>query len=118
MRRSFFLHKHTMNTNKIHVGEITPELIAGWKTEHTVIFKISTEDGSNTAIVRRPTLAEVEYGQALLGQNKIFTFNINLFKTCLLGWEIDVSDDEYALNSLASNMMQCIEVVRSQVEKL
>lgn len=106
-----------MNT-KVHVGEITPELIAQWKQKHPVLFKITTEDGSNVAIVRRPTLKEIEYGQSMLAQNKIFTFNITLFNTCLLGWEKDVSNDEYAVNGLAANMMQCIEVVRTEVEKL
>lgn len=107
-----------MNTSKVYVGEITPELIAQWKQEHPVLFKIKTEDDSNTAIVRRPTLKEVEYGQAVLSQNKFFTFNINLFKSCLLGWQVDVSEDEYAVNALASKMMQCIEVTRTTMEKL
>lgn len=100
------------------MGEITPELIAGWKQEHPVLFQISNEDGSNKAIVRRPTLKEVEYAQAMLAQGKVFSFNNNLFDACLLGWEKDVSEDEYAVNALASKMMQCVEVTRTVVEKL
>lgn len=112
---SFLTQDKTMD--KVFIGEVTPEQIEVFKTQHKVVHKLTGESGVY-AIVRRPTMKEIEYGQAMLAQNKFISYNMYLFNACLLALSEDIRDDEYKANAFASQMMLVVETERVEVEKL
>ncbi len=103
--------------SKVFIGEVTPEQIEAYKQQYKVVHKLKGESGVY-AIVRRPTMKEIEYGQAMLAQSKFISYNLNLFNSCLLALSEDIREDEYKVNSFASQMMLVVETERVEVEKL
>ena len=95
---------------------VTPEQIAGWKTEHKNVFKLPLATGE-TCYVRSPSVKELEFAQSLMAQGKYISYNIALFKQCFLGGD-NILADEIKLMSVAGQMMQTIETVVVTVEKL
>ena len=90
--------------------------IEEWKAKHGNVWKIKLETGE-VCFVRSPRVKEIEAAQPLLQAGKFITYNITLFKTCLLGGS-DVTGDETKLTAAAGEMMQTIETVSAEVEKL
>lgn len=103
--------------DKVFIGDVTPEQIEVFKGQHKVVHKLKGESGVY-AIVRRPTMKEIEYGQAMLAQNKFISYNKHLFDSCLLALSEEIRDDEYKVNAFASQMMLVVETERVEVEKL
>lgn len=103
--------------NKVFIGEVTPEQVEMFKQQHKVVHKLKSDSGVY-AIVRRPTMKEIEYGQTMLAQNKFISYNKHLFDTCLLALSEDIREDEYKVNAFASQMMMVVEIERVEVEKL
>lgn len=103
--------------DKVFIGEVTSEQVVMFKAQHKVVHKLKSETGVY-AIVRRPTMKEIEYGQAMLAQNKFISYNKHLFDACLLALSEDIRDDEYVVNAFASQMMLVVETERVEVEKL
>jgi len=100
-------------TNKVIV---TPEQIDAWKELHGSVWKIPLETGE-VCYVRSPRIKEVEAVQPLLQSGKPITYNITLFKTCFLGGD-DITNTESKLVGAAGKMMETIEVVSAELEKL
>ncbi|MGE4345939.1 MAG: hypothetical protein AB7D46_00850 [Flavobacteriaceae bacterium] len=96
--------------------EITQEQIDQWKSQYGSVWKIPLETGE-VCYVRSPRTKEIEAAQPLMQQGKFITFNIMLFKTCLLGGD-DIVNDEIKLRAAAGMMMQTVETVTATVEKL
>ena len=106
---------NTQETTPIFVI-VSPEQIAGWKTEHKNVFKLPLATGE-TCYVRSPSVKELEFAQSLMAQGKYISYNIALFKQCFLGGD-NILDDETKLMSTAAQMMQTIETIVVTVEKL
>ncbi|NIJ45060.1 hypothetical protein FHR24_001499 [Wenyingzhuangia heitensis] len=98
------------------IKDITPEQIQAWKNAHGNIFKITIGTGKSF-IVRSPKIKEIEGAQYLLKEGKFITYNIFLFKLCYLAGD-DIPVDEAELSAAADKMLQSIEVVTSEMEKL
>lgn len=97
--------------------KITEELIKKLKKEHGEIYKVS--NGNKTAIVRKPTLAELEAYQSQLAAGNMMTYNIGVFRTCCLAGDVcDQPDEEMDLISLSAKMQEVIEIKQASVEKL
>jgi hypothetical protein len=95
---------------------VSQEQIDAWKKEHGSIFKLPLETGE-TCYVRSPSIKELEFSQSLMAQGKYISYNISLFKQCFLGGD-DVTGDDIKLMSTAGHMMQTIETVVVNMEKL
>jgi hypothetical protein len=96
--------------------QVTPEQIQELKAQHGSIYKIKVETGE-TCYVRRPTIKEIEYASSLLNQGKYITYNITLFKTCFLAGD-NILEDEVKLTAASGQMMETIETLTAEVEKL
>lgn len=93
------------------------EKITELKLQHGENLHLIKLDNGKSAIVRRPTLRELEATQSLLAQGQMMTYNISLFKTCFV--EGDKCDDnEYDLIAMSSRMAEITEIATSTVEKL
>lgn len=103
--------------SQVFLGEVTPEQIEMFKQQHKVVHKLKSDSGVY-AIVRRPTMKEIEYGQAMLAKSKFISYNKYLFDACLLALSEDIREDEYKANAFASQMMMVVELERVEVEKL
>ncbi len=98
--------------------EITPEQIKAWKDQYgDCLHKITLETGE-VFIVRSPKIKEIEGAQYLLKENKFITYNIFLFRCCYVGGNAIPDNDETKLAAAADKMLQAVEVVSSQMEKL
>ena len=93
------------------------EKIAELKLQHGENLHLIKLDNGKSAIVRRPTLRELEATQNLLAQGQMMTYNISLFKTCFIEGD-DCSDSEYDLIAMSSRMAEITEIATSSVEKL
>ncbi|MDM1548708.1 hypothetical protein HX096_12675 [Empedobacter falsenii] len=95
----------------------TKEKIADLKVQHGENLHLIKLDNGKAAIVRRPTLRELEATQSLIGQGQFMTYNISLFKTCFIEGD-KCEDNEYDLIAMSSKMAEITEVATSSVEKL
>ena len=95
----------------------TKEKIADLKVQHGENLHLIKLDNGKSAIVRRPTLRELEATQSLLSQGQFVTYNISLFKTCFVEGN-KCEDDDYDLMAMASKMAEITEIATSTVEKL
>ena len=93
------------------------EKITELKLQHGENLHLIKLDNGKSAIVRRPTLRELEATQSLAAQGQFITYNISLFKTCFIEGD-NCSDDDYDLMAMASKMSEITEVATSTVEKL
>lgn len=106
----------TQNPVPAFKGQQPKAVIEQWKAKHGNVYAITTEN-KDIFYVRSPSIKEIEAYQPLLQQSKFITYNIGLFKNCYLGGA-PIPDDEPTLQSIAGKMMQTVEVVVSEVEKL
>ena len=95
---------------------VTQEQIDELKAKHGSLYRIKVETGE-TCYVRRPTVKEIEAVSPLLNQGKFITYNITLFNTCFVAGD-DVKHDELKLTAAAGQMMETIETLVAEVEKL
>lgn len=95
----------------------TKQKIADLKLAHGKNLQLIKLDNGKAAIVRRPTLKELEATQSLLSQGQMITYNISLFKTCFIDGD-KCEDNEYDLIAMSSRMAEIIELATSTVEKL
>lgn len=96
--------------------EITKEQIEQWKAQHGSVYELKLESGE-VCYVRSPKTSEIEAGQKLLAEQRFLSFNAFLFKNAFLGGA-DVMNDEVKLRSASSKMMEIVESVSVNVEKL
>lgn len=97
-------------------NQVTQEQIDAWKEKHGSVWRIPLETGE-VCYVRSPKIKELEAVQPLLQNGKLMTYNITLFKTCFLGGS-DITKIESKLIGASAKMMDTIEVVSSELEKL
>ncbi len=95
----------------------TKEKIADLKLQHGDNLHLIKLENGKAAVVRRPTLRELEATQSLLGQGQFMTYNIALFKTCFVEGD-KCEDHEYDLIAMSSKMAEITELATSTVEKL
>lgn len=96
---------------------VQPEQLAEWKKLHgNNIYKISIGTGKYF-IVRAPKIKEIEGVQYLLKEGKFITYNIFLFRQCYLGGH-PIPVEEAELSAAADKMLETVEVVTSEMEKL
>ena len=93
------------------------EKITELKLQHGDNLHLIKLDNGKSAIVRRPTLRELEATQSLLAQGQMMTYNISLFKTCFIDGD-KCDDNEYDLIAMSSRMAEITEIATSSVEKL
>lgn len=93
------------------------EKIADLKLQHGDNLHLIKLDNGKAAIVRRPTLRELEATQSLLAQGQMMTYNISLFRTCFIDGD-NCADNEYDLIAMSSRMAEITEIATSTVEKL
>lgn len=93
------------------------EKITELKLQHGDNLHLIKLDNGKSAIVRRPTLRELEATQSLLAQGQMMTYNISLFKTCFIDGD-KCDDNEYDLIAMSSRMAEITEIATSTVEKL
>ncbi|MDH1602566.1 hypothetical protein [Empedobacter sp. GD03739] len=93
------------------------EKITELKLQHGENLHLIKLDNGKSAIVRRPTLRELEATQSLLAQGQMMTYNISLFKTCFIDGD-KCDDNEYDLIAMSSRMAEITEIATSTVEKL
>lgn len=93
------------------------EKITELKLQHGENLHLIKLDNGKSAIVRRPTLRELEATQSLLAQGQMMTYNISLFKTCFIDGD-KCEDNEYDLIAMSSRMAEITEIATSTVEKL
>ncbi|MDH1880931.1 hypothetical protein [Empedobacter sp. GD03797] len=97
----------------------TKEKIADLKVKHGENLFIIKSDSGAQSIVRKPTLKELEALQGLLSSGQLMTYNIALYRTCLV--EGDKFEDEKNYKDLvgmSGKMAEIIEVATASVEKL
>ena len=106
-----------MNTDQTtNFVEVTKQQIEELKAKHGSLYLIKVETGEK-CYVRRPTVKEIEAVSPLLNQGKFITYNITLFKTCFVAGD-DVTNDESKLTAASGQMMETIETLTAEVEKL
>ena len=93
------------------------EKITELKLQHGENLHLIKLDNGKSAIVRRPTLRELEATQSLLAQGQMMTYNISLFKTCFIDGD-KCDDNEYDLIAMSSRMAEITEIATATVEKL
>ena len=93
------------------------EKITELKLQHGENLHLIKLDNGKSAIVRRPTLRELEATQSLLAQGQMMTYNISLFRTCFIDGD-KCDDNEYDLIAMSSRMAEITEIATSTVEKL
>lgn len=94
------------------------EKIADLKVQHGNNLHLIKLENGKQAIVRRPTLKELEATQSLLSAGQMITYNIALFKTCFIDGYLPTEEDEYDLIAMSSKMVEIVEISTSTVEKL
>lgn len=93
------------------------EKINELKLQHGDNLHLISLDNGKQAIVRRPTLKELEATQNLLSQGQMMTYNIALFRTCFIEGD-KCEDNDYDLIAMSSKMAEVVEIATSKVEKL
>jgi hypothetical protein len=97
------------------MSKVTPEQIAEWKKKYGDIFQISVDEHS--CYLRRPNRKELSYA-AVAGKNDPLKYNENILKSCWLGGDEEIRDDDVLFFSAGSVLAEIIEIKAAELKKL
>lgn len=95
-------------------AEITPAQIAAWKKEHGRVYVFESE--GKKCYLRKPTRAIIA-GAHVLGGNDGLKINETMIKSCWLGGDTELKDDDKYFLSLAGQLGIMIEVAEGELKE-
>lgn len=103
---------------KANIDNPNDEQISAWKEAHKLgIVKITSEDGTKSCILKKPSRRELDYASKA-GETGPFKFNEALMKQCWLGGDLDMIDDEECFLQACSILGELVKTGKATLEKL
>lgn len=106
-----------MDKKYITAAECTPEVIAAWKAANPRgVWEIKVED--KTGYVRKPTREEMKFAMTLATQNDPLGMVEEILKSCWLGGDQELIDDDDYFYGAAMQLQELVEIKAGELKKL
>jgi hypothetical protein len=102
---------------KANITNPTAADIAGWKEEHTDIFKITSEDGTKACFLRKPGRKELSFASKA-GETDALKFNESILVNCWLGGDLEFQTDDELFLSVGKKLAVIVKAQEATLEKL
>jgi hypothetical protein len=96
--------------------QVTPEIIAGWKTQYGNCFKYVSADGK-VGYFRNPDLAIIDNASSMMANSPVKS-NISIAVNCFLAGDKELIEDTQYQFGLASKVAAIIKKVEGEFTEL
>lgn len=100
----------------LELPDVTPEMIAKWKSEYDFVFKYESSDKKYVGFFRSPTRTEIEAAQAVaetpLKSNEV------LAKSCMLAGDQELITKNEYFYGLGRKLKDIVKTVEGELTEL
>ncbi|RWX00914.1 hypothetical protein [Flavobacterium cerinum] len=102
---------------KANITKPTQADIDGWKAQHGDIFRITSECGTKSCILRKPGRKELSFA-SIAGEKDALKFNESIIKNCWLGGDLEFQTNDDLFLSAGKKLAEIVKAQEATLEKL